>query len=63
MKVSSINITQFRGNFSRRPYQGADISDDKDDALDDYDPTDSDSTSLNDFLHEQDDCDIMDDDF
>lgn len=48
---------------TRRSYQGADIYDDEDDALDDYDPTDSDSTSFNDFLKEQNDYDIMDYDF
>ncbi len=48
---------------SQRSYHGADIYDDEDDALDDYDPTDSDSTSFNDFLDEQDDYDMMDDDF
>ncbi len=61
-------------------YRGADIYDDEDDALDDYDPTDSDSYQSNsydkydhrdygysqshdDFHEEQDDYDMMDDDF
>lgn len=48
---------------SRRPYQSADIYDDEDYALDNYDPTDNDNTSFNDFLDEQDDYDIMNDDF
>lgn len=47
----------------RQPYQGADIYDDEDDALDDYDPTDSANYSSDDFLDEQDDYDMMDDDF
>lgn len=48
---------------SRYSYRSADIYDDEDDALDDYDPTDSDSTSFNDFLDEQDDYDMMNDNF
>ena len=66
---------------SRSLYRGADIYDDEDDALDDFDPTDSDdyqfndftktydyhdhsnSLSCDDFLDEQDDYDMMDDDF
>ena len=66
---------------SRSLYRGADIYDDEDDALDDFDPTDSDdyqfndftktyayhnhgfSRSYDDFHDEQDDCDMMDDDF
>lgn len=57
------------------PYHGADIYDDEDDALDDYDPTDSDdysgafghhdygySQSYDDFDDEQDDYDMIDDD-
>lgn len=48
---------------TRRSYQGADIYDNEDDALDDYDPTDSDNTSFNDVLDEQDDYDMMDDEF
>lgn len=66
---------------SRSLYRGADIYDDEDDALDDFDPTDSDnykfndlpktydyhdhgnSLSYNDFLDEQDDYDMIDDDF
>lgn len=62
-------------------YRGDDIYDDEDDALDDFDPTDSDdyqfndftktyayhnhgfSRSYDDFHDEQDDCDMMDDDF
>ena len=65
---------------SRSLYCGADIYDD-DDALDDYNPTDSDDCALNDFINdcdnrdygysqsydefhdEQDDYDMMDDDF
>ena len=48
---------------SRRLYHGDDIYYDEDDALDDYDPTDSVGSSFNDFMNEQDDYDMMDDDF
>lgn len=34
---------------SRSSYSGADIYDDEDDALDDFDPTDSDNSQFNDF--------------
>ena len=62
-------------------YRGADIYDDEDDALDGFDPTDSDNSQFNDFTKtydyhdhgnslfyddfhdEQDDYDMMDDDF
>ncbi|WP_288147392.1 hypothetical protein [Xylanibacter rodentium] len=67
-------------NASEPLYHGADIYDDEDDALDDFDPTDSDDYQSNrytkydhrdygysqshDELHEeQDDYDMMDDDF
>lgn len=66
---------------SRSLYRGADIYDDEDDALDDFEPTDSDdyqfkdftktyddhnhgySQSYDDFHDEQDDYDMMGDDF
>lgn len=48
---------------SRQPYQDAYIYADEDDALEDYAPTDYADISHDDFLDEQDDYDMMDDDF
>lgn len=60
--LSAMNYPATRYS-ARHPYRGADIYDDEDDAIADYDPTDGDDTSFNDFMDEQDDYDMMDDDF